>query len=115
MPFQRPYPYPSSSPPHHPPKITLHYRFNILAITLSVLLTLLLSTLSTVLWVLLGFPGNRVGASNHLGGAKHGRLEWGWRADAQDRVLTGLVLGVLVFLLGAMADVAWVLGSWVLL
>jgi hypothetical protein len=38
-----------------------------------------------------------------------------WQLDAQGRVLTGLVLGVFVALLGTLGGAGWIAASWFLL
>lgn len=97
MPFQRSFP--------QPPKVVLHFDFSILAIAMAVLVSVLLSCLATMLWVLLGVPGfdNR------------DLLGRDWRQDAEGRVLTGLVLGILVLSLSSLGSAVWIGGSYVLL
>jgi hypothetical protein len=97
MPFQR-----SLS---QPPKVVLHFEFSILAIAMAVLVSVLLSCLATMLWVLLGVPGFD---TRDLSGRD-------WRQDAEGRVLTGLVLGILVLSLSSLGSAVWVVGSYVLL
>lgn len=94
-----------------PPQVTLHFEFSLPKIAVAVLSTLVLSCLAAILWVLFGLPG--VGAASQPQKMTLG--EFGWRRDAEQRVLTGLVLGVLVFLLGTLGNLAWVAGSWVVL
>ena len=94
------------------PRVTCHYTFSLAKIAVVVLSTLVLSCVSTVLWVLFGYPGIMAGHAAR----KAGSTEFeSWQGDAQGRVLTGLVLGVLVALLGMFGSVGWIMGSWVLL
>ena len=94
-----------------PPRVVLHYRFSVLAVTLALLLVGLLSVMSTVLWVLFGVPGQATGEAPEM--TIFGSL--GWRKEAEFRVLTGLVLGIVVSALGSGVVGAWCLGGWVLL
>lgn len=95
MPFQRNLP--------QPPKVVLHFEFSILAIAMAVLACLLLSCLATVLWVLVGVNGFEAG----LGERK-------WRQNAQGRVLTGLVLGLMVLSLSSLGSALWIGMSYIL-
>ena len=98
--------------PRRQPKVTFHYTFSLAKIATAVLSTLVLSCVSAVLWVLFGYPGLMAGH----GARKAGSTEFEtWQGDAQGRVLTGLVLGVLVALLGIFGSVGWIAGSWVVL
>ncbi len=94
-----------------PPLVTLHYRFNIANIFLALFTIGLLSILSTVLWVLFGVPGQGAGQTQRL--TQYGAV--GWEKDAEVRVLTGLVLGGFVGVLGGVGVGAWCLGGWILL
>jgi hypothetical protein len=89
----------------------LHYRFNIANIFLALFTIGLLSILSTVLWVLFGVPGQGAGQTQRL--TQYGAV--GWEKDAEVRVLTGLVLGGFVGVLGGVGVGAWCLGGWILL
>ncbi|ETN41156.1 uncharacterized protein HMPREF1541_03091 [Cyphellophora europaea CBS 101466] len=126
MPFQRGGndSFSSTTPPH----ITLHYRFNILTISLAALLSLLLGALAIVLWVLVGVPGLGIGEEGRVTGAGRvytggsggntgggGASYGGWHVDSQMRVLTALVLGGGVAGGGLVVVGLWVLGGWVLL
>jgi hypothetical protein len=96
MPFKRSLPL--------PPKVVLHFEFSVLAISVAVGVCLVLGCLATILWVLVGVPGFDVGLS-----------ERDWRHDAESRVLTGLVLGLLVLSLSSLGSALWIGGSYVLL
>lgn len=98
MPFQRSLPQLA--------KVVLHFEFSILAIALAVLVSVLLSCLATMLWVLLGVPGFDTGSD--LSGRDR-------RQDAEGRVLTGLVLGILVLSLSSLGSAVWIGGSYLLL
>ena len=95
MPFMK-------SPSHaFPPQLVLHYRFALLSIFVAAFFILLLSVLSTILWVLFGYPGQHAGAAPL--GATLGptvNASGHWQTDAQLRVLTGLVLGMSVMAFG---------------
>lgn len=103
MPFQRCLP--------QPPKVVLHFEFSILAIALAVLICLLLSCLATMLWVVFGVPGLDAGSSV----SSMSLTERNWRQNAEGRVLTGLVLGILVLSLSSLGSAVWIGGSYVLL
>ena len=75
------------------------------------LLVAVLAVLSTVLWVLFGVPG--LGAGEREKETIFGEV--GWRREAEFRVLTGLVMGLVVGCLGVGGVGAWVAGGWVLL
>jgi hypothetical protein len=98
-PFQRSLP--------QPPKVVLHFEFSILAIAMAVLVCVVLSCLATMLWVLLGVPGFDTGSRDVSGRD--------WRQEAEGRVLTGSVLGILVLSLNLLGSAAWIGGSYVLL
>ena len=93
------------------PRVILYYRFNVLAISLALFLVEVLSMLSTVLWVLFGVPGQQAGeeAKETIFGTV------GWKREAEFRVLTGLVLGIVASLLGMGGVALWCAGGWVLL
>jgi hypothetical protein len=70
-----------------------------------------MSGLAAIFWVLFGVPGVRPGHGRHglvLPSEK-------WQVDAQGRILTGLLLGVFVALLGTLGVAGWIAASWLLL
>ena len=93
------------------PTVVLHHRFDLLRISLATMVVVVGSVLVIVLWVLFGVPGLRLGDGSEvvLGG---GML--GWKRDADVRVLTALVMGLLVLMLGGVGVGGWIGGSWVL-
>jgi hypothetical protein len=93
------------------PRLTFHFDFSLPKIALAVIGNILMSCLAAILWVLFGVPG--VGPEQ-----RHHKLAMPvnkWQLDAQGRVLTGLVLGVFVALLGTLGGAGWIAGSWLLL
>ena len=93
------------------PRLTFHFEFSLPKIGLVVIVIMVVSGLAAISWVLFGVPGLAVGQN-------HNKLIMPlekWQVDAQARVLTGLVLGVLVALLGTLGGAGWVAGSWLLL
>ena len=94
-----------------PPRLILHYRFSVLAIIIALCMVALMSVLSTILWVLFGVPGQQAGEvpRDTIFGSV------GWQREAEFRVLTGLVLGIVVSLLGVGGVGCWCFGGWVLL
>ena len=93
------------------PRLTFHFEFSLPRIALAVIGTIVMSSFAAILWVLFGVPGLAAGK---------GRYEQvtpveKWQLDAQARVLTGLVLGILVALLGTLSGAGWIAGSWLLL
>ena len=93
------------------PRLTFHFEFSLPKVALATVGTIILSCLAAILWVLFGVPGIGLSRSHR---APVMPLEE-WKLDAQGRVLTGLVLGVLVALLGALGGAGWLAGSWLLL
>ena len=94
-----------------PPRVILHYRFSVLAIIMSLCLVASMSVLSTILWVLFGVPGQQ--AMEAPRDTIFGDI--GWKREAEFRVLTGLVMGIVVSLLGIGGVGVWCFGGWVLL
>jgi hypothetical protein len=93
------------------PQLTFHFEFSLIRITLVVTGIMMSSGLAAIFWVLFGVPGVRPG---------HGHNDLvvpveNWEGDAQGRVLTGLVLGVFVALLGTLGVAGWIAASWLLL
>lgn len=74
---------------------------------------MILTILTTTLWVLFGVPGVSAAAKgNGEVMVTGGELYSGdWRLSAQKRVLTGLVMGLMVFLMGGAGIGSWVAGS----
>ncbi len=125
------------------PMIILHHTFSLPRIAAAISLILVLTVLTTTLWVLFGTPGVSAADSHarellrgsngngmESGGAGAGEMgsgvgvggsvavltgkatNWDWRLSAQKRVLTGLVMGVLAFLMGTTGALGWIGGSW---
>ena len=93
------------------PRLTFHFEFSLPKIALVVVGVMVMSGLAAILWVLFGVPGLAAGQS-------HNKIVMPlkkWQLDAQARVLTGLVLGVFIALLGTLVGAGWVAGSWLLL
>jgi hypothetical protein len=93
------------------PRLTLHFEFSLVRIAFAIIGIMIMSALAAILWVLFGVPGV---------GPAHGHSDlvmpvWKWQVDAQGRVLTGLVLGVFVALLGTLGGTGWIAASWLLL
>ena len=95
-----------------PPTITFHFEFSPAKIALACFAIVSLSCAAAIVWVLFGVPGAGL-AQGH--GDRTGVASETWRHNAAQRVVTGLVLGVFVSLLGTLGAVAWILGSWLLL
>ena len=97
-----------------PHTIHLTHTFSLRLILLAALLIIIFSLLTTILWILLGYPGRSAaqGDTTTTVGGQVYTVEW--QRDAQARVGVGLVIGAVVFLVGAIGEVAWVWGSWVL-
>ena len=96
---------------HGVPLVAFHHRFSTPSLMVAVLIVFLLSCLATVCWVLFGLPGEFIGDLTKKTITSGAFGELGWRVDAQRRVMTGLVLGILVLLLGNMTIAAWAIGS----
>lgn len=110
---------PSGRQPPAIPKIIFDHTFAPLRIGVAISIVILLTILTTMLWVLFGVPGVSAAAKgtqevavNGAGGG--GEVVLGdevWKVSAQKRVLTGLVMGMMVFLMGAAGVGGWVGGS----
>lgn len=93
------------------PRLTLHFEFSLVRIALAIIGIVVVSALAAIFWVLFGVPGV---------GLVHGHHDLvipveKWQADAQGRVLTGLVLGMFVALLGTLGGAGWAAASWLVL
>jgi hypothetical protein len=93
------------------PRLTFHFEFSLVRIAVVVTGIIMISGLATIFWVLFGVPRIRPTQGHH----NLGMLVEKWQLDAQGRVLTGLVLGVFVALLGALGGAGWIAASWFLL
>ncbi|EXJ57551.1 hypothetical protein A1O7_07899 [Cladophialophora yegresii CBS 114405] len=109
--------------PHHPeshlvasspPSISLHHRISVKATALFMCLVLFLALLTTILWILFGYPGRSATQGNGTTMVAGEEFDVPWRRDAQARVGVGLVMGVMVVLVGAVLEGGWVWASWVL-
>ena len=115
------------------PHIMLSHRTNLHTASLASLLVLFLGVLVLVLWVLFGVPGLAAGQRRSHGGliavsdsttslAEMGGVNGtavvdidprflttygSWEADAQLRVLTGMIMGAVVWFMGAVGIVLW--------
>ncbi|OAL36397.1 hypothetical protein AYO20_04293 [Fonsecaea nubica] len=97
-----------------PPTIHLHHTFSLPSMAIFTFVLLMLSVLTTTFWILFGYPGRSAAAGNGTTTVAGNEYALSWRRDAQARVGVGLVMGVVVLLLGAGCEVAWVWTSWVL-
>jgi hypothetical protein len=92
----------------------LHHTFSLSSITIVTSLLILLSLLTTIVWVLFGYPGRSAAQGDGVTYIDEQELSVPWRRDAQGRVGVGVVLGVVVLLVGALMEGGWVWGSWIL-
>lgn len=60
----------------------------------------------------IGVENGGTGVGGGIGALAGEATNWDWRVSAQKRVLTGLVMGVLVFLMGTTGALGWVGASW---
>ncbi|ETI25312.1 hypothetical protein G647_02084 [Cladophialophora carrionii CBS 160.54] len=97
-----------------PPSISLHHRFSIPAVALFTCLVLFLAFVTTVLWILFGYPGSSATQGNGVTTISGQDFDVPWRRDAQARVGVGLVMGVMVLLVGAVLEGGWIWASRVL-
>ena len=96
------------------PSVLFVHEFSSARIAAVVLALALVSCLATVLWVLFGLPGKGLGEAvpaKMRAGSGGAMVERGWRVDSGGRVLAGLVMGIMVFLLGSTVGVVWIFGS----
>lgn len=98
-----------------PPGIVLYYRFSVSAVFLAMVLVVGLAVMSTLLWVMLGVTGQSIGGA--VGEVSNVPVfgSTDWKTEAEIRVLTGLVLGSIVFVLGSVGVAGWCWGGYVLL
>ena len=95
---------------HKPqPRVTFHFEYSPWRVGIAVVITVFLSAISAIFWILFGLPGIRTGQ------AEDETLNGSWQHDAQGRVLTGLILGILVAVVGSIGNFGWIFGSWVVL
>jgi hypothetical protein len=107
------------SPAHHlpimrHPRIYLCHTFSLRLIAFVTALVFLLAALTTVLWILFGYPGRSAAQGDGTTVVAGIVFEVPWQRDAQSRVGVGFVMGVAVLLVGVLAEIGWVWGSWVL-
>lgn len=95
-----------------PPGVQIFHEFSALRLVSAVGVVVTVSCMATVLWILFGVPGGHAGDREPA--ESEGLRRVGWRFGAERRVLPGLVLGILVFLLGSLGSMAWVTASFVL-
>lgn len=96
--------------------LSFHHEFRTGIIALFTLLVILQAVLASVVWVIFGVPGTRPGTDGEqqiAGG--HTVINTDWRIDARSRVLTGVVVGLVVLIIGGLIEGALVWGSWLLL
>lgn len=86
------------------------YRFG--SIALLTLLVVVQAVVATLVWVVFGVPGTRPGMD---GRGREGFVKSDWRVDAKRRVGTGIIIGLVVFLMGCLVEGGLIWGSWLLL
>lgn len=98
--------------------VSFHYEYRAGVIALLTLLAVLQAVLASVIWVVFGVPGTRPGmySEKQLGIAGgQASINTDWRVDARSRVLTGVVIGLVVLVMGGLVEGALLWGSWLLL
>ena len=129
--LEKPVPGYGSVTPHHVgssnhttmPKIVIHHSLSSIRLALAITVVTFFTLAATTLWVVLGYPGaaphdsgqqSRLTAFGVVGdgsGTAVGQEGSDWKLAAQTRIMTGLVMGLLVFFLGAAQVVGWVIMS----
>jgi len=96
--------------------LSFHHEFRTGIIALFTLLVILQAVLASVIWVIFGVPGTRPGmdGEQQIAGG-HTATNMDWRIHARTRVLTGVVIGLVVLLIGGLVEGALVWGSWLML
>lgn len=91
--------------------ITFHHSFRLTTIALLTLLNIVLAVLCAVIWVIFGVPGSRPGMDHHGQdlegdgvGVGTGTVNPDWKLNAQRRVVTGVVIGFVVLVLGCLGE-----------
>lgn len=98
--------------------ITVHHSFRLTAITILTLLNILFAVLCAAIWILFGVPGTRPGteAQQQTNGKKaSGYVPLDWHVAAQGRVLTGVIIGLVVLVLGSLGEGLLLWMGWLLL
>jgi len=96
--------------------VSFHHEFRAGVIALCTLLVILQAVFACVVWVVFGVPGTRPGmdGEQQIAGGR-AAINADWRVDARSRVLTGVVIGLVVLIIGGLIEGALVWGSWLLL
>lgn len=87
--------------------ITIHHSFRLPAVTILTVLNFFFAILCAAIWILFGVPGSRPGMDTpeQANRGKHdGSVPVDWRIAAQSRVLTGVVIGLVVLILGLLGE-----------
>ena len=96
--------------------ISFHHEFRAVAIALLTLFVVFQAVLASVIWIIFGVPGTRPGMDGPqetVGSLA--MINTDWRVDSRSRVLTGVVIGLVVLVIGGLIEGALVWGSWLLL
>ena len=93
--------------------IMLHHQYRLGMIALLTLLVVLQAGLAAALWIVFGVPGTRPGMDGKVvGKATFDETDvTSWKGNAPGRVLTGVVIGIVCLLVGALAEAVVVWGS----
>ncbi|KEF60816.1 uncharacterized protein A1O9_02378 [Exophiala aquamarina CBS 119918] len=98
-----------------PPTLYLHYAFSLPRILAVFALIIAAAVFTATMWILFGVPGRSVAQGDGISmGEYGGDVQAYWRHDAHKRLVVGLLLGLVVALVGFMAEALWVWGSWIL-
>lgn len=89
--------------------VSFHHEFRPLVLGLLTLGVVLQATAASAVWVMFGVPGTRPGMDWRNGG------QGDWQIDARARVLTGVIIGLVVLLVGCLMEGMLIWGSWLLL
>ncbi|KAK5938652.1 hypothetical protein PMZ80_008843 [Knufia obscura] len=97
--------------------VSFHHEYRAGIIALLTLLVIVQAILASVIWIIFGVPGTRPGMDGEqkLVGDPQSSISTNWRIDARSRVLTGVVIGLVVLIMGGIVEGALVWGSSLLL
>lgn len=97
------------------PTLTFHHTFSPLRLLPPTILLLLVSSLTTILWIIFGVPGqtpySRQPTVDPVFEPDRSSSRT-WHTDAGRRVTPGVLMGLMVLFLGLVGEGVWVWGSW---
>lgn len=93
--------------------VSIQHEFRFGVVALLTFLVVVQAVVAALIWIIFGVPGSRPGMDGQK--TEFGMFKSDWRIDARARILMGIVIGLVVFLVGCLGEGALVWGSWLLL